>query len=126
LKPREFEAFTAQLLVKLGYVDVELGKGSKDGGVDVTAVLQHSLGVERIIVQCKQFAIENKVGEPTVKQLLAEVGLRDAARGLLITTSSFTSGARTLIAAHRYRLSSIDGNDLISILRRFPKAPVTG
>jgi HJR/Mrr/RecB family endonuclease len=92
LTPREFEVFTAELLEKLGYSGVSIGKGSKDGGVDVTAHIRHALGVERVIVQCKRQSHEHKVGEPVVKQLITDTEIHNAARGLIVTTSYLTRG----------------------------------
>jgi len=116
LSPREFEHFTAELLERLGYSDVKTGQGSKDRGVDVTAYINHPLGVERVIVQCKRHALSHKVGEPVIKQLLTDTQLHQAARGLVVTTSYLTSDARLLVDAFRYRLSSLDFKELSALL----------
>lgn len=87
LTPRQFEQFTADLLERLGYRGVSIGRGSKDGGVDVSAYIEHALGVEKVIVQCKRQSQNNKVGEPVMKQLLADTDIHNAARGLMVTTS---------------------------------------
>jgi restriction system protein len=117
LTSREFETLMAELLERLGYKQIVLGKGSKDGGVDVSAFIEHALGVERIIVQCKRNAPSNKVGEPTVKQLYTDVEIQKAARGLLITTSCLTRPARLLVSTYKHRLSAIEHGELISLLR---------
>jgi pyrimidine deaminase RibD-like protein len=117
LTPREFELFTAELLKRLGYSNVLIGRGSKDGGVDVTAYIDHPLGVERVIVQCKRHAPEHKVGEPIIKQLLADVDIHRAARGLIATTSYLTKGARLLVEQLHYRLSALDHEELCRLLR---------
>jgi len=117
LTPREFERFTAELLDQLGYASVEIGRGSKDGGVDVSAYIEHPLGVERVIVQCKRHSLDHKVGEPVIKQLLADAKIHNAARGLLVTTSYLTRGARLLVETFGYRLSALDYDELLRILR---------
>jgi pyrimidine deaminase RibD-like protein len=117
LTPREFEVFTAELLERLGYSNVVIGQGSKDGGVDVTAYISHALGAERVIVQCKRHALEHKVGEPIIKQLLADVGLHHAARGLIATTSYLTRGARVLVEQEQHRLSALDHDTIRQLLR---------
>lgn len=111
LSPREFERFTAELLEELGYTGITLGRGSKDGGVDVSALIEHGFGVEKLIVECKRYTTR-KVGEPIVKQLLANVGLHHAARGLIITTSTFTKPASMLVSSMSYRLSAADIDDI--------------
>lgn len=117
LTPREFERFTAELLEKLKYKNVSIGRGSKDGGVDVTAFIEHPLGVERVIVQCKRQSHDHKVGEPVIKQLLADTDIHQAARGLMVTTSYLTRGAQLLVETYYYRLSSLDYTELSRILR---------
>jgi restriction endonuclease Mrr len=46
-----------------------------------------------VLVQCKRFSPRKKVGEPTVKQLCTVVDDEKATRGLIVTTSTFTSVA---------------------------------
>lgn len=117
LTARQFEIFTYELLDRFGYADVRIGKGSKDGGIDVSAYIEHPLGIERVIVQCKRNAIDNKVGEPVIKQLLSDTDIHKAARGLIVTTSYLTRGARLLIESYRHRLSALDYDQLLRILR---------
>lgn len=117
LTAREFEQLTAELLESLGYRDVKLGQGSKDGGVDVTAYIEHPLATERIIVQCKRNSIGNKVGEPTIKQLHTDTQIHRAARGLLITTSHLTRPANLLVETYKHRLSAIDHDSLMRLLK---------
>jgi len=80
LTPRQFEIFTGELLERSGYAGVKIGQGSKDGGVDVSAYVEHPFGIERVIVQCKRNALDHKVGEPVIKQLLADADIHKAAR----------------------------------------------
>lgn len=117
LSPRDFESFTVELLKSIGYSDVRIGPGKKDGSVDVTAFLDHPPGLEKIIVQCKRHSHKLKVGVPVIKQLLADIDIHGAARGLVVTTSFLTRGARLLVEARRYRLSALDYNDLVKIPR---------
>ncbi len=117
LKPRQFEQFTAELLIKLGYNNVVVGKGSKDGGVDVKATLSHAIGTERIIVQCKRNSPENKVGEPAVKQLYANTDLHNASRGLIVTSSMLTRPAHLLIESYSHRLSALEYEGIVKILQ---------
>ncbi len=122
--PREFEQLVAQLLEKLGYKDVRLCEPGRDGGVDITAYLEHPIAVERVIVQCKRYSPPRKVGEPIIKQLLADVDLKRASRGLIVTTSRLSLPARTLVESVRHRLSHIEGDELVRRLIQFrPPGP---
>lgn len=114
---RDFEELTAELLSRLGYIDIAIGHGSKDNGVDIVAFLEHKIGIEKIIVQCKKNSIENKVGEPIVKQLLADVEIHNASRGVIVTTSTLTEPSRILIQEKRHKISSLDRNELLTIMK---------
>lgn len=117
--PRQFEQLVAELLKRLGYKDVRLCAPGRDGGVDITAYLEHPIAVERVIVQCKQYSPPHKVGEPIIKQLLADVDIKRASRGLIVTTSRLTVPARLLVESVRHRLSHIEGDELVRRLIQF-------
>jgi restriction system protein len=70
-----------------------------------------------VIVQCKRHALAHKVGEPVIKQLLADAEIHRAIRGLIVTTSYLTSGARLLVETYQHRLSALDYDELLRILR---------
>ena len=122
---REFERFTAEMLERFGYKDVQLGLGSKDNGVDVTAALVHPLGVERIIVQCKRFSPRRKVGVPCIVQLLGSIDVHAAARGLIVTTSSLTAPAEFMVESKSHKLHALDQAKLVEILQEFSRASST-
>lgn len=107
ITPRQFEELVADLLSKMGY-KVRLGPGSKDGGVDVFAERELEFGPELTLVQCKRNSAENKVGEPIIKQLHADVNDRKASKGLVVTTSFFTRDALKYIESSKYRLAGRD------------------
>lgn len=117
ISPREFEFFVAELLEKLDYTDIKLGQGSKDGGVDISATIKNNIGIEKILVQCKRFSEKNKVGEPIIKQLLYEVDMRKATRGVIVTTSTLTKPAHTLITSFLFRLSAIENDGIMRMLK---------
>jgi len=115
---REFEEFTLQMLAELGYKNVQRGKGSKDEGVDVTAFIEHALGLEKLIVQCKCYESDRPVGKPIIKQLLWETDEQKATRGLLVTTSTLTSPAKCLVEQYRHKVGAMDINEIRQILGR--------
>ena len=117
LSPWAFQELVAEVLRKFGYSDVVLGPRGRDGGVDIFAERSGGLGRELLLVQCKRYSEGNKVGEPVVKQFAYEVEEREATRGLIATTSSFTSDALKLIEEKRYRLTGSDFEKLTAWLR---------
>ena len=119
LTSREFEHLIAELLEKMGYYNIELCKGSKDHGVDIIGYIEHTLGIERIIVQCKKYSPSNKVKESTIKQLLTDVELQKAIRGIVVTTSTLTKPARLLVDSYIYKLSVVEGNQLTEFIKKY-------
>jgi len=107
LSPWQFQQFVAQVLEELEYHAV-LGPRGRDGGVDIFAERDTPMGSELVLVQCKRNAAHNKVSEPVVKQFAVEVTDRKATRGLIVTTSTFTSVALKYIEQKRHTLSGAD------------------
>lgn len=111
LSPRQFEELIAELLKGFGY-KVNLGPRGRDGGVDVYAERDLDCGPELVLVQCKHYRPDHKVGEPVVKQLYADVVNRRATRGMAVTTSSFTRTALDYIERLKYQMSGVDHSKL--------------
>ena len=124
LMSREFEVFVSKLLEKFGY-NVTLGKGSRDGGVDIFAERRGLFGTELTLVQCKRNRKDRKVGEPVVKQLYGDIESRKATKGLLVTTSSFTATALGYIESIKYRMSPIDFDKLQNMIAALKKDSYT-
>ena len=55
--------------------------------------------------------------EFVIKQLLADATIHRAARGLIVTTSYLTRGARLLVDTFYYRLSALDYDEILRLLR---------
>jgi len=117
--PRDFERLIAELLERLGYKNVQISQLGRDGGIDITAYIEHAVAIERLVVQCKRYKPPHKVGEPVIKQLLTDVDLRRASRGLIVTTSTLTRPAKLIVESFRHRLSYIDGDELRNRLLQF-------
>jgi len=107
LSARQFEEFVAALLERLDYRPSVTPVG-RDGGIDIVATRTTPLGPELVLVQCKRYAPDKKVGEPVVKQLCMVVEDQRATRGLIVTTSTFTSVALKYIELKRHKLSGAD------------------
>lgn len=88
----QFEHFCAGLLRKLGFVDVEVTKGSGDQGVDIIAVKDHI----RYAVQCKRYA--SSLNNTPVQEVNAGRQLYQCHVGVVLTNQYFTAGAKELAA----------------------------
>ena len=70
-----------------------LTPASKDGGFDIAAARNDDLGEFLYLVECKQYAENNKVGVEIVRSLYGVVEKERATAGIVVTTSYFTRGA---------------------------------
>jgi restriction system protein len=112
LSPRELEMLVAALYQKIGYT-VELTAPSRDGGRDVVATRQAPGQREVVDIECKTHT--SAVGVEYVRQLRGVVARHGANRGVLVTISRFTRGAREE-TNDESRLELIDGVTLIQML----------
>lgn len=102
LQPQQFEQVVAHLLEAFGY-NVTRTPGRGDGGVDIVALHTGVLAETKLIVQCKRYAKDRKLGASDVRELYGVVASAGASKGLLVTTTSFTRGARTILDGERTR-----------------------
>lgn len=126
--PAFLEQSVLDVLVAMGYGGTEgraarIG-GSGDGGVD-GVIDQDPLGLERIYVQAKRYAAENTVGRPEIQGFVGALHGVGAARGVFITTSAFTSGAREYAQNIATRIILIDGKRLAELMIRYGVAVQT-
>ena len=103
LTPRKFEEVIAELLYRQGY-KVEIKPFIKDGGVDICAAKKDSLGTFLYLVQCKKYGPNHPVGVEVVRELYGVVEIQGATSGIIVATSYFTKGAKSLQNQLLYRL----------------------
>ena len=109
MDPRSFEAFVAALVDKLGFDDVVLTPRAGDQGRDVLATKRiHGIPI-LFAFECKRFSPGNPVGVAVARALLGTIvhGRTRANKGVLVTTSRFTKGARSFIVTE----PALDGRD---------------
>lgn len=108
---RKFEELTAECFQQFGF-NVELGQGSNDDGVDMR-VWNDDESVStppEYIIQCKRQ--KEKIDKVTIKGLYADVRHENSKMGLLVTTSEFSPGARSTIAARGYPIAEVNSEML--------------
>lgn len=114
MDPAEFEALTAQLLVAIGFEEVNVTKISNDGGIDVRGTLVVGEVIRtRMAVQVKRW--KRNVQAPTVQQVRGSLGSHE--QGLIISTSDFSKGAK--IEAERPDATPValmNGRQLVQLL----------
>jgi hypothetical protein len=111
-----FEIKCKRLLEAMGF-DANVTEVTADGGIDIVATRSDPVASGRYIVQCKDW--QNKVGVTVIRELYGVVIAEDANKGVLITSSEFTSSA--VAFAEGKRLELIDGQALQSLVSKYMK-----
>lgn len=109
--PAFFEQLVIDLLVAMGYggsqEDAEAVGRSGDGGID-GVINEDKLGLDVVYVQAKRWN-KGSVGEPEIAQFAGALDVRNASKGIFITTSDFTNPARHFSERSPKRIILIDG-----------------
>jgi restriction system protein len=121
--PDFFERLIINLLLGMGFggSTAEAGRAlgrSGDGGVD-GVIDQDVLGLDRIYIQAKRYASDNKVGSGAIRDFFGSLDRHKASKGLFVTTSSFSTSARETAEFLSKRIVLIDGVQLTNLMIRF-------
>lgn len=115
-----FEELVVDLLVKMGYSGkdgkAEITQRTNDGGVD-GIINQDPLGTSKVYIQAKRFKEGNVVSRPAIQSFYGALAGVKADRGVLITTSTFSSGAADYAKSQGIVL--IDGEQLTSFMLQY-------
>lgn len=116
--PSRFEQLVLQLMLAMGYGGPQEGAGkvtpkSGDEGVD-GVINEDRLGLDTIYLQAKRW--EAQVGRPLVQAFAGSLDGKHARKGVLITTSTFSPGARAYVAGIEKRIVLIDGAELAHLM----------
>lgn len=116
-----FEELVVRLLTAMGYgagtedsaiVTVKSGDGGIDG-----IIAQDALGLDKIYVQAKRYT-DKPVGRPEVQGFVGAMDDKSLAKGVFITTSTFTKEAENYHSNH-CSLVLIDGDKLVSLMYKY-------
>lgn len=120
--PDFFEEAVVQVLLQMGYGGAEArGRrigGSGDGGVD-GVIDQDPLGLDQIYVQAKRYGEGNSVGREAIQAFVGALHGKGATKGIFITTSTFTSGAKEYASVVPSRPILIDGARLVKLMIKY-------
>ena len=114
----QFERDVNNVMVKLGFqVHHKAADRHGDGGVDILATKGTDADFDLInwVIQCKCWKPTRKVTPSVVRELLGVLtGYPHGTRGMIVTTSSFSSGARENAEASDIRL--VDGEEFAKLI----------
>lgn len=111
-----------KLLVAMGYGGENVGSAaaigkSGDGGLD-GVIDQDALGLDRVYIQAKRFEPGTSVGPNAIRDFFGSLDIAKAAKGLFITTSSFSKQAVETADRLGKRIVLIDGERLAALMIR--------
>ena len=114
--PAFFEQLVIDLLVKMGYGGnredaATVTKISHDGGID-GIIKEDRLGLDMIYIQAKRW--DNTVQKPEIQKFWGALSERGANKGIFITTSDFSAGAKE--SARNAKIVLIDGSELCRLM----------
>jgi len=116
----QFELDVRDVLESLGFeTEHTAAARTGDDGVDVFASRKRRGDVEHWLVQCKCWADGNRVGKGVVRELIGSIASQEgdvSTRGMIVTTSSLTLGARKL--AKKHSIEWIEGEKFQSLISK--------
>jgi len=112
----EFEQLLVRLCQEIPEFDeVRRTRSRADGGIDLVAVNKTPFVGGRVAIQAKRYAPHHKVDIAAVREIIGSISQREFTKGIIITTSGFTSAARQ--EAERLGVELYDGEHLLWLLR---------
>ncbi|WP_121613937.1 restriction endonuclease [Mesobacillus foraminis] len=111
---RRLETIVVELMTAMGYGDGEVTEKTNDGGLD-GIIKEDKLGLDNIYLQAKKWG--NSVGRPDVMSFSGALDAKGARKGIFITTSSFTTGAKEYVERlESKKIILIDGKKLAKLM----------
>lgn len=116
MDPADFEELLGRLLAEMGFDEIEVTRYHGDKGIDLRGTLSISGGIEvKMAIQAKRW--KNPVQAPEVQKVRGATSANE--RGMLITTSKFSPGARAEAEREGFTpVGLIDGEELIGLMVR--------
>jgi len=116
--PQFFEQLVVDLMLAMGYGGSrqEAGQATRatnDDGIDGT-IKEDKLGLDIIYLQAKRWA--NSVHRPEIDKFIGALTRQGARKGVFITTSEFSPGAREAALGLNMAVVLIDGRELAQLM----------
>lgn len=119
--PEFFERLVMNLLNNIGYGGLDensssLTPHSNDKGID-GIINEDKLGLNKIYIQAKRH--QNKISRPEIHSFSGALDEKKATKGVFITTSDFTTGAKEFAKNSTYNIVLIDGKKLTNLMIQY-------
>ena len=115
MSPDFFEKLVLDLLLNMGFGSKNkemaiVTPTSHDNGVD-GIIPEDALGLDKIYIQAKRYT-DNPVSKPEIHKFIGALDEQKASKGVFITTSKFTAGAKETAEKASKKIVLIDGKTL--------------
>ncbi len=115
MSPSFFENLVLDLLLNMGFGSKNrylavVTPTSHDNGVD-GIIPEDPLGLDKIYIQAKRYT-DNTVQKPDIQKFIGALDEQKATKGVFITTSKFSSGAKETAEKASKKIVLIDGKTL--------------
>ena len=121
-EPAFFEQAVVDLIVAMGYGNADAAairtQLSNDAGID-GVVDQDALGLSRVYLQAKRYALDASVGRPETQAFVGALHGAQANQGVFITTGRYSSAAIHYAEGVATRVVLIDGQRLAALMIRY-------
>ena len=119
MSPTFFEKLVLDLLLSMGFGSKNkemavVTPTSHDNGVD-GIIPEDPLGLDKIYIQAKRYT-DNPVSKPEIHKFIGALDEQKATKGVFITTSKFTSGAKETAEKASKKIVLIDGKTLADLM----------
>ncbi|WP_029407858.1 restriction endonuclease [Thiomicrorhabdus sp. Milos-T2] len=116
--PQAFEQLVVDLMIAMGYGGArkEMGQATKltgDDGID-GIINEDKLGLDSIYLQAKRW--ENTVHRPEIDKFIGSLTRQGATKGVFITTSNFSQGAKDSVNGLNLSVVLVDGQTLAELM----------
>lgn len=121
--PTFFENLIIKLLIAMGYSnntdeDWEHTGKSGDDGID-GVINQDVLGVDKIYIQAKRYADKHPVSSGELRNFIGALDMCRAVKGVFVTTSEFTTDAKSTVKKASKNIVLIDGKQLTQLMIKY-------
>jgi len=115
-----FERLVVDVIVAMGYGGsykdaAKATQRSNDGGID-GIIKQDRLGLDTIYIQAKKWDDSRPIHRPEIQKFAGALQGVRARKGIFITTSYFSEGAREYVATIDSKIVLIDGTELTQLM----------
>ena len=110
LSPNGFEKLVGEFLRAKGFSNIKVTGGPNDKGIDGNCELSF-IGL-KVAFQAKRYQPQDSVGIRDVQRLQGSL-IAGYDRGILVTTSSFSPGAKNFVEEEKAQIRLVDGEELV-------------